>query len=94
MSSGVGCRYGLDPMLLWLWGRAAAAAPIQPLAWEPHYAMGAALKSKNIIITIIIKKSGISLGCYACRETLKSSCNRGMGFYGEERKLCRALVHI
>ena len=61
MSSGVGCRYGLDPMLLWLWGRAAAAAPIQPLAWEPHYAMGAALKSKNIIITIIIKKSGISL---------------------------------
>ena len=28
--------------LLWLWCRLAAAAPIQPLAWEPPYAGGAA----------------------------------------------------
>ena len=27
-----------------LWYRPAATAPIQPLAWEPPYAMGAALK--------------------------------------------------
>ena len=29
-------------MLLWLWCRQAAAAPIRPLAWEPPYAMGVA----------------------------------------------------
>ena len=29
-------------MWLWLWCRLAAIAPIQPLAWEPPYAMGAA----------------------------------------------------
>ena len=38
MSCGVGCRRGLDPMLLWLWRRLAAIAPIRPLAWEPPYA--------------------------------------------------------
>ena len=27
---------------MWLWHRQAATAPIQPLAWEPPYAMGAA----------------------------------------------------
>ena len=31
-------------MLLWLWCRPAAAAPIQPLAWELPYATCAALK--------------------------------------------------
>ena len=33
-----------DLALLWLWCRAAAAALIRPLAWEPPYAVGAALK--------------------------------------------------
>ena len=41
-------------MLLWLWCRLAAAAPIQPLAWEPPYAAGAAQeiakRQKNIYI--------------------------------------------
>ena len=32
------------PVLLWLWCRSAAVAPIQPLAWELPYAMGIALK--------------------------------------------------
>ena len=32
-----------DPVLLWLWCRLAAVAPIRPLAWEPPYAVGAAL---------------------------------------------------
>ena len=37
-----------DPALLWLWCSPAAGAPIQPLAWEPPYAAGAALKrTKN-----------------------------------------------
>ena len=42
MSCGVGCRRGSDPELLWLWRRPVATAPIQPLAWEPPYAAGAA----------------------------------------------------
>ena len=38
VSCGVGCRRGLDPMLLWLWCRPEAVALIGPLAWEPPYA--------------------------------------------------------
>ena len=33
-----------DPVLLWLWCRLAARAPIGPLAWESPYAMGMALE--------------------------------------------------
>ena len=40
-------RRGSDPALLWLWHRAAAVAPIQPLAWDIPYAAGAALKSTH-----------------------------------------------
>ena len=47
MSCGVGHRRGLDLMLLWLWRRPAAAAPIRHLAWELPYAAGAALKRKT-----------------------------------------------
>ena len=42
MSCGVGRRCGLDPMWLWLWCRPVATVLIQPLAWEPPYAVGAA----------------------------------------------------
>ena len=42
LSCGVGCRCGLDPAWLWLWCRPAATTRIQPLAWEPLYAAGAA----------------------------------------------------
>ena len=34
-------------MLLWLWCRLAAAVSNRPLAWEPPYASGAALKWKK-----------------------------------------------
>ena len=47
MSCGVGHRHGLDPALLWLWCRPAATALIVPLAWEPPYATGAALKRQK-----------------------------------------------
>ena len=47
MSCGVGDRSGSDPALLWLWRRPAAKALIGPLAWEPPYAVGMALKRKN-----------------------------------------------
>ena len=44
VSWGAVCRRGLDTVLLWLWCRPSATAPIQPLTWEPTYAMDAALK--------------------------------------------------
>ena len=44
MRCGVGHRCGSDLALLWLWCRLAAVALIQPLAWEPLYAVGVALK--------------------------------------------------
>ena len=47
MSCGVGRRCGLDPVWLWLWCRPAAITPVRPLAWEPPYAVGAALKKKK-----------------------------------------------
>ena len=47
MSFGVGCSHYLDPALLWLWCRAAAAALIRPLTWEPPDATGAALKRQK-----------------------------------------------
>ena len=47
MGCGVGRSRSSDPGLLWLWCRPAAAAPIQPLAWELSYVAGAALKSKT-----------------------------------------------
>ena len=42
-----GCRHGSDLVLLWLWHRLAATAVIGPLAWEPPYAMGVALKRQK-----------------------------------------------
>ena len=36
-----------DMVLLWLWCRPAATAPIQPLAWELPYATGEALGKKG-----------------------------------------------
>ena len=53
MSCGVGCRRGSDPAVLWLWRRPVATAPIQPLAWEPPYAAGAA---QEIATTTTTKK--------------------------------------
>ena len=47
----VGRRLILHPGLLWLWCRPVATAPIQPLAWEPQYAAGAALKINNMAET-------------------------------------------
>ena len=47
MSCGVGRRCGSDPELLRLWCRLVATALIQPLAWEPSYAAGRALKTQK-----------------------------------------------
>ena len=48
----MGYRQGSYLRLLWLWCRPAAAAPIQPLAWERPYAMAVALKRQRIKIKI------------------------------------------
>ena len=47
MSYSVGHRCGSDPVLLWLWHRLAAVAPVRPLVWEPPDAMSIALKRKK-----------------------------------------------
>ena len=47
MTCGICHRCGSDPALLWLWRRPAAASLIQPLAWEPPYATGVALKRQK-----------------------------------------------
>ena len=47
MSCGVGRICGSDHKLLWLCHRVAATAPIRPLAWEPPYAVGVALKRQG-----------------------------------------------
>ena len=56
MTCGVDHKCGSGPELLWLWCRPAAVALIRPLAWEPPYAMGVALKSqkkkKNLLLYI------------------------------------------
>ena len=44
---GVGRRCGLDPALLWLWCRPVATTPIRPIAWEPPYAVGVAVKRQK-----------------------------------------------
>ena len=44
VSCGVGHRCSSDPVLLWLWHRPAATAPIGTLAWKPPYAAGVALE--------------------------------------------------
>ena len=36
-----------DLALLWLWGRMTSVALMRPLAWEPPYAAGAALKKRQ-----------------------------------------------
>ena len=54
MSWGIGPRYSSDLVWLWLWRRPAAAAPIQPVAWEPPYATGAALKRKKKNVAYIV----------------------------------------
>ena len=69
MSCGVGCRRGLDPALLWLWRRPVATAPIQPLAWEPPYAMGAALKIQKSMRSLGADNAEMS--CYLKRQNAK-----------------------
>ena len=69
VSCGVGHRHGSDPVLLWLWCRLAAVAPIRPLAWEPPYAESVALRKKGLHqffpkIILILKLTLFYCLCY------------------------------
>ena len=64
---------GLDPwlkdlVLLWLWCRPAATAPIRHLAWETTHAAGAALERQK-------KKKNSSAETQAELKALKSRMN-------------------
>ena len=65
-----GCRLGWDLVLLWLWLRLAAAAPIRPLAWELPHTAGVALKRKG--------KRG---GQCSLHKRVKTVCLKGMGAF-------------
>ena len=71
MSYSVGRRHSSDLVLLWLWCRLAATAPIKPLAWESSCALGVALKRQktnkikyNKIDDSINVKEGFSIALY------------------------------
>ena len=76
MSCGVGHRCGLDPAWLWLWRRPAATSQIQPLAWEPPYATGAALKRQKTKKEKEKKKSKKLLVLWASVSCCKSSTKK------------------
>ena len=76
MSCGVSSRYDVDPTLLWLWCR---PAPVECLAWEPPYAVGAALKSKKKKkerkhIIFMHKYTGFRIGEIFVYSTTQKSC--------------------
>ena len=77
MSCGAGRRRSSDLVLLCLWHRPAATAPIQPLAWKPPYAASMALKrhtqSPRSIIpdhlpyarhTVCLQQSTVGRACF------------------------------
>ena len=57
MSRGVDQRHSSDLALLWLWCRLAATGPIGPLAWEPPYATGVALKKTENMVSLSLSLS-------------------------------------
>ena len=65
MSCGVGRRCGLDTVLLWLWHKPAAVAPIRPLVWDHPYAVAVTLKRKK-------KKGNKSFGFFTLSTVFPS----------------------
>src|SRR5512135_3193259 len=47
VSCGVGCRRGSDPVLLWLWRRPVATAPIQPPSLGTSICLGSGPRDSN-----------------------------------------------
>ena len=69
------------PALLWLWCRPAAVALIRPLAREPPYAVGAALKSKIYIFVAMpdpkptVMDQGLNQQCHRHKLDLLTHCS-------------------
>ena len=64
MNCGVGCRCSLDPVMLWLRRRLAAASLIRPIAWELPYAAGVAPKHRKKTTTTVLEQLGICIQKY------------------------------
>ena len=60
MSCAVGGRHGSNPVLLWLWCKLAAIAPIRPVAWELPFATGAFREMGQIAETATMCKQAVS----------------------------------
>ena len=66
MSRGADRRRSSDPALLWFWRRPEATALIRPLAWEPPYAVGAALKRHTHTHTQkVIERTSLVFGFFS-----------------------------
>ena len=55
-SRRAGCRCGLDPVLLWLWHRLAAAAMNQPLALALPYVTSGSAKRNKLTLQILTQQ--------------------------------------
>ena len=82
----MGRRRGSDLALLWLWCRLAAAALIGPLAWEPPYAAGVALKSPPPKKKNVFAHHTPSLRCHVAR-TLESDPRNLIWLVPQNREL-------
>ena len=80
LGSSVGRRCGSDLALLWLWCRPAAAAPVQPLAWELPYATGAALKKQKTKNKPL--REGKQINTFKTLREGKQNMQRGRIYFG------------
>ena len=71
MSCSVGLEFGFDLELLLLWHRPEVPAPIRPLAKEPPYVTGTALKKKK-------KKSSEKLPLFLGLKSLMRSSPKSL----------------
>ena len=96
VSCGVGRRCSLDPVLLWLWCRPAATAPIRPLAWEPPSASGEALKKQIKKKRKKEKKKKYSLvgdmETFPTLPVIRAQSESGRGCWGEQAGVCLAFL--
>ena len=74
--------------MLWLWRRPVATAPIQPLAWEPPYAVDVALKRWKKKKKKEINSNYVSseVFCWKVLSAMEKENRGGQGSVGELEK--------
>ena len=82
LSFSVGCRRGLDPVLLWLRGRPGGTAPIQPQPRNIHVPQVRPLQKKEVVSWVSVGPNLADLG--ALPFTAKRNETQGQ---------CRLLAH-